>query len=131
MQKEMMEIVKQAKQLMIQVVNSSPQGTMKGLNQIAIRLENLTAEFPEMGRYRLTVSGVDVPDDIRTIDTVLPTMFAELAIAGQVKPPRARTAREAAAMALMPVAVEEVYQQVLVTMPHMTAKNVTVEPVMD
>lgn len=131
MQKEMMQIVKQAKQLMIQVVNGSPQSTMNGLNQIAIRLENLTAEFPELSRYRLTVSGLDLPDDIRSFETVMPTMFADLALAGQAKPARERTAREKAAMALLPIYVEEVYEQILVTMPRMTARNVTVEPVVD
>ncbi len=127
MQEEMMKIVKDIKQLMIHTVNGSPEGVMERLRQIAVRLEDLTAEFPELKRYQLTISGVDVPDDIRVVETVLPTMFADIAIAGKSKPPSERSAREKAAMTLLPVAVEEIYEATFAIMPRMTARNVAIE----
>ncbi len=131
MQEEMMKIVRNVNQLIIHAVNGSPEGVMERLRQIAVRLEDLTAEFPELKRYRLTVSGVDVPDDMRVVETVLPTMFANLAIVGKSKPPHERNAREKAALTLLSVAVEEIYEPVLTHIPPMTARNIAIELVED
>ncbi len=57
--------------------------------------------------------------------------FASLAIAGQAKPARERTAREKAAMTLLPMYIEEIYKPIFVVVPRMTARNVTIEPVED
>lgn len=127
MQEEMMKIVKEINQLIIHVPNGSPHGIMERLRHIAVRLENLTFEFPEQKGYKLIISGVDVPDDLRVVDTVLPTMFADLAIAGKGKTVYDRNSRERAAMTLLPVAVEEARPEILTAAPRMTARNIAIE----
>lgn len=129
MQDTVREVIKRINQLMRRVPNISVHGVMKELKTIADELDDMTLQYPELRLYELTVSGVDVPDDIRVIQTVLPTMFAELAIAGKSKPDSERTGRERAAMALLPVAVEEVYDATFAIMPRMTARNVSIRPV--
>ena len=126
MQDKMMEIVKQIKQLIVRVPDASANGIIRNLQTVCVQLEDLTVEFPELRTYELTVSGVDVPDDIRVIQTVLPVMFADLALSGKNKPARERTVREKAMLALLPIAVEEIYEPILVSMPRLTARNIDI-----
>ncbi len=102
---------------------------MSEMKSVADRLDDLTFECPELRTYELTVSGRHIPDDIRVVETVLPVMFAELMVSGKSKPHEMRSARERAALTLLPMAVEEIYEPILTSMPRITQRSISIRVV--
>lgn len=97
------------------------------LEQARVELSDLTSLLPEMKDYKLTVTGHDIPEEYQVIPTMLPTMVADLMISGKLKPQHERSYRERAAIALLPLWVEEIYYVSFTDPPKLTGKDISIE----
>ena len=100
---------------------------MNQLGELAVELENLTLEFPRTVFYKLTVTGVDMPEDQNVVDTALPEMFGELAVIAMSKIAYKRSVHQAAAASLLPVVVGEALQA-FDELPRIMPRHVAIEP---
>lgn len=110
----------------------SPGDSLRGkLDAIRVRLEDLTAEFPYMQDCELVLTGVDLPDELLEIRTVLPQWFTDLVVSGRQLKDSERTGQEKAAISLLPVCVNEVLEPIVVELPRIKGNHVSLRVVAD
>jgi len=97
------------------------------LQQVRVELSDLSSLLPAMKDYELSVTGCDTPEDLQVILTMIPTMVAELVISGKSKPSHQRSSRERAAITLLPLWAEEIYDVNFTNPPKLTGRNVSIE----
>lgn len=130
MQDQIREIIQQINKIIAWAPHASLDRTLSDMRTVVNRLDDLTVEYPELRRYELTVSRRGIPDDIRVVETVLPVMFADLMIAAKSKPGSERSARERAALELLVMVVEEIYEPMLRSeMPRITQRSISIRAV--
>lgn len=109
-----------------------PGNNLRGkLDAIRVRLEDLTVEFPYMQDCELTLTDVDLPDDLLELRTVLPEWFTDLVVSGRQLKAGERTGHQKAAISLLPVCVSEVLEPIVVKLPRIGGNHVSLRVVAD
>lgn len=129
MQDKMKALVRDVEDLMETL---PPGDNLRGkLDAIRIELENLTFTFPYMQDCELTLTDVDLPDDLLELRTVLPQWFTDLVVSGRQLKAGERTGHQKAAIALLPVCVSEVLEPIVVKLPRIGGNHVSLRVVAD
>ncbi|QHN42944.1 hypothetical protein GII36_03705 [Candidatus Mycosynbacter amalyticus] len=99
------------------------------LDVIRVRLDDLRFEFPDMQDCKLTLTSVDLPDDLLEFRTVLPQWFVDLVVSGRQLPVSERTGHQNAAISLLPVCANEVLEPIVAELPRIGGNHVSLRVV--